>query len=264
MAKIRIQKVLAEAGVASRRAAEEMVLAGRVSVNNHVVTSLPCFVTEAETIRLDGRAVKRPRATARKTYFILNKPRGVVCTSSDPEGRRLAVDLVPPTAGRVYCVGRLDIDSTGMLILTNDGDLTEKLTHPRYGVPKTYVAEVNGRVEGPAIEKLKGGLYLDGSRTQRSRIKILQRGPKQTLLEITLREGRNREIRRLLARVGHKVRRLKRTAIGPITVRGLKVGNFRALTSAEVNRLRKSAQEPKGEPENGMNRRARRERKDSK
>jgi len=241
MAKVRIQKVLAEAGVASRRAAEEMVLAGRVSVNNHVVTSLPCFVTEAETIRLDGRPVKRPRATARKTYFILNKPRGVVCTSSDPEGRRRAVDLVPPAAGRVYCVGRLDIDSTGMLILTNDGDLTEKLTHPRYGVPKTYVAEVDGRVESPAIEKLKGGLYLDGSRTQRSRIKVLRRGPKQTLLEITLREGRNREIRRLLARVGHKVRRLKRTAIGPITVRGLKVGNFRALTSAEVNRLRKAA-----------------------
>ncbi|MDY6914157.1 MAG: pseudouridine synthase [Planctomycetota bacterium] len=245
MKKVRIQKVLSAAGLASRRAAEQMVLDGRVTVNGELVTDLPCLVdVENDDIFTDGRPVrKRP---AQRVYFLLNKPRGVVCTQHDPEGRPKAVDLVPGVKNRrVYCVGRLDADSTGLIILTNDGELTQYLTHPRYGVVKTYVAQVDGQPGEKEIARLKSGVHLDGRRTQPAGVKVLRRGAKQSLLGIRLAEGRNREIRRILARLGHKVRRLKRTAIGPITDRGLKVGNFRMLRPAEVARLRRSGRESK-------------------
>jgi len=240
MPAIRIQKALSAAGVASRRAIEEMIRAGRISVNGRTVTRLPCFVDLAsDDVRLDGRAVGAP--PGRGVYFLLNKPRGVVCTQRDPAGRTRAADLVPRAAGRVYCVGRLDADSTGLIILTNDGELTEYLTHPRYGVIKTYVVEVAGRLSPDEIARLKGRTHLDGKRTQGAWVKVLRRGPTRSLLEIRLREGRNREIRRILARLGHNVRRLKRVAIGPVTDRGLKIGNFRALRPGEVARLRRCA-----------------------
>jgi len=236
MSKLRIQKFLAEAGVASRRAAEEMVLQGRVAVNGVRVEALPCFVDPArDRVRVDGKVV-RP-APAARSYFLLNKPRGVVCTQRDPSGRPRAVDLVPQGKGRLYCAGRLDVDSTGLVLLTNDGELTEYLTHPRHGVVKTYVVEIDGRITGDRIEKLKAGTYLDGKRTQGARVKVLRRGQARSLLEIRLTEGRNREVRRILARLGYKVRRLKRVAIGPITDRGLKVGHFRPLLGQEVRRL---------------------------
>jgi len=244
MAKIRIQKVLAEAGVASRRAAEEMVTDGRVSVNGEPVTSLPAFVDpQIDRIFIDGKALRRRRQ--KMVYFLLNKPRGVVCTSDDPQGRRKAVDLVPQTPGaRVYCVGRLDLDSTGLLIVTNDGELTDYLTHPRYGVPATYVVSVDGQLTAEDIDTFKHGVYLDGRRTMPAGLKLLNKSPERSRLQVTIREGKNREIRRILLKFGVKVRRLHRVAIGPITDRGVKVGNYRPLTPAEVRKLMRAGTVP--------------------
>ena len=240
--KQRIQKVLAGFGLASRRAVEEMVAEGRISVNGKKIGRLPCFVDpETDEVRLDGQTL-RIGLDRQKVYYLLNKPRGVVCTQQDPSGRPRAVDLVPQPAGRVYCVGRLDMESTGLIILTNDGSLTEYLTHPRYGVMKSYVVEVDGRVTGEQIETLRKGVYIDGKRTRPMRIKILRRRMKTTSLEIGLTEGRNREIRRMLARLGNKVTRLKRTAIGPLTDRGVKIGGYRTLAAREVARLRTCGQ----------------------
>lgn len=238
MARMRIQKALSQAGAASRRAVEQMVLEGRVSVNGEQVRELPCFVDlAADEVRLDGTRVRAP--SSRKVYFLLNKPRGVACTQHDPQGRPRAVDLIPPIGERVYCVGRLDIESTGLILLTNDGELTQHLTHPSSGVVKRYVAEVDGRPTAEAIAALKAGTYLDGRRTRPAVVKVLRRSNKRSLLEIGLSEGRNREIRRVLARLGHRVRRLKRVAIGPVTDKGLKVGGYRRLRAAEVAALRR-------------------------
>ena len=248
MEKLRIQKYLSDVGIASRRAAEEMVIEGRITVNGQPVAALPCFVDpQADRIVVDGRVVK-PRRTE-NVYFLLNKPRGAVCTQSDPQGRRKAVDLVPALPGtRVYCVGRLDVESTGVLLLTNDGELTQYLTHPRYGVPKTYVVEIDGVLSPEQVDRLKHGVYLNGKRTGATAVKVLRKGREGSMLEITLSEGRNREIRRVLLQFQLKVRRLKRVAIGPLTDRGLKIGNFRALRPAEINQLRRSGSAPMPKP----------------
>ena len=239
MAKTRIQKVLSEAGVASRREAEEMLTQGRVTVNGERMTDLPCFVEESDDIRVDGQSVRRrPRA---RTYILLNKPRGVVCTQRDDprHSRPRAVDLVGRAGGGVHCVGRLDMDSTGLIVLTDDGDLTNRLTHPRFGVAKTYVVRVAGRITAEDLAALQKGMHLDGRRA-RAQTKVIRRGHQESLLEIRLHEGRNRQIRRMLARLGHKVLRVHRRAIGPITDRGVKIGKFRRLAAAEVDALRKA------------------------
>jgi len=257
--KIRIQKLLSAAGVASRRGVEQLVLEGRITVNGKPVSEIPCFVdADADRICVDGRRV-RTRDERRKVYFLLNKPRGVVCTQSDPQGRPKAVDLVPPVGRRVYCVGRLDVASSGLILLTNDGELTQYLTHPRHGVAKTYEVQVDGRLTGEQIARLKRGVYLDGRRLAPAAIKVLRKAPERSLLEITLTEGRNREIRRILARLGHKVRRLKRTAIGPVRQRGLKPGSFRELTARELTQLRRCGAAPhtsKQQPRQGKRRKA--------
>ena len=242
MPRIRIQKALANAGVASRRAVEEMVLEGRITVNGRRVSKLPCFVDlVADDVRVDGQKVRTRRR--RHKYFLLNKPRGVVCTQDDPSGRPRATDLIPGAGGRIYCVGRLDADSTGLIILTDDGELTNYLTHPRYGVVRTYVVEVDALPTAQELEKLSKGMRLDGKRTAGAQVKVLRRAPERSLLEVKVAEGPNREVRRLLARLGHKVRRLKRTAIGPITDKGLKIGSFRILKHAEVSQLRRSGRQ---------------------
>ncbi|MHC4149969.1 MAG: pseudouridine synthase [Planctomycetota bacterium] len=236
MPKERLQKVLAGAGVGSRRKCEELILSGVVRVNGAVVESLPAFVdAERDVVSVDGRRVRAER----KVYFLLNKPKGVICTSGDAGGRRRAIDIVA-SGERIFCVGRLDVDTSGTIVLTNDSELANLLAHPRYGLSKTYVVGVRGRVSGETVEKLKKGIWLSEGKTRRSSVKILKRRHTESLLEITIRQGLNRQVRRMLAKVGHKVVSLKRTQIGKLSVRGLGTGKYRRLSESEIAYLRKA------------------------
>jgi len=238
MAEQRLQKVLASAGVASRRKCEELILDGLVRVNRKVVDKLPVFVDpDKDIITVNGKKIH----AVRKVYFLLNKPKGVVCTNSDPQGRRKAIDIVSARQ-RIFCAGRLDIDTTGLIILTNDSELSNRLTHPRYGLAKTYVAGVKGEISGERIEKLKRGIWLADGKTTRASVKILKRSRKESFLEIIIRQGLNRQIRRMLAKVGLPIKSLKRTRIGKLSIRGLGVGSFRQLTNAEIAYLGRATQ----------------------
>jgi 23S rRNA pseudouridine2605 synthase len=235
MAKVRLQKVLVAAGVDSRRNCEELILEGAVRVNGRVVDTIPAFVDpEQDVITVHGRKIRE----AQKVYFLLNKPKGVICTSYDPQGRRRVIDLVP-TRQRIFCVGRLDVDTTGLIILTNDNELANKLTHPRYEVAKTYVAAVGGRADAAAVAKLKKGVWLADGKTSPAKVAVLRQGPRESLIEITIHEGLNRQVRRMLANVDLPVKSLKRTQIGKISSKGLGVGKFRLLGHAEVAYLKK-------------------------
>ena len=179
-----------------------MILEGTVRVNGRVVDSLPAFVDpEKDIITVDGRKIY----AVRKVYFLLNKPKGVICTNSDPQGRKKAIDIVQ-VRERIFCVGRLDIESTGIIILTNDNELANRLTHPRYGLAKTYIVDVKGEIGGEQIEKLKRGVWLAEGKTGRAAIKILKRSHKESLAEVTIREGLNREVRRMFAKMGLPVK----------------------------------------------------------
>ncbi len=236
MAKQRLQKVLAAAGVDSRRKCEDLILDGSVRVNRKVVCELPVFVDpEKDVITVNGKKIH----ASQKVYFLLNKPKGVICTSSDPRGRKKAIDLVP-CSERIFCVGRLDADTTGLIILTNDSELTNKLTHPKYEMPKTYLVSVKGKVDGGAAEKLKRGIRLAEGKTERASVKILKRSHKESSIEITIRQGLNRQIRRMLAGLGYKVIRLKRTHIGKLNLRGLGAGRYRKLSSSEIAYLERT------------------------
>ena len=235
MTEQRLQKVLAAAGVDSRRKCEELILDGAVRVNRKVVDKLPAFVDpQKDVITVNGKKIH----AAKKVYFLLNKPKGVICTNSDPQGRKKAIDLVH-TNERIFCVGRLDVDTTGLIILTNDSELTNKLTHPRYGLAKTYVVKVKGEIAAEQVEKVKKGVWLAESKTGRASVKILKRGHRESSIEITIRQGLNRQVRRMLAKVGLSVKTLTRTRIAKLTTRGLGVGKFRTLTEAEVAYLKK-------------------------
>ena len=230
----RLQKVLAAAGVDSRRKCEELILDGIVRVNRKVVDELPAFVDpEKDVITVNGKRIH----AAGKVYFLLNKPKGVICTNSDPQGRKKAIDIISARE-RIFCVGRLDIDTTGLIVLTNDSEMANRLTHPRYGLAKTYVARVKGQVSGEQVEKLKKGIWLAEGKTGRASVKILKRSYKESLLEITIQQGLNRQIRRMLAKVELSVKSLKRTKIGKLNARGLGVGKFRTLTKAEIAYLK--------------------------
>ena len=208
-----------------------------IQVNGKVVRQLPVLVDPlVDDIRVEGRRLRK----AKLVYYLLHKPKGVLCTNSDPAGRVRAVDLLRGVKQRVYPVGRLDAGSTGLLLMTNDGALAEHLTHPRYGIEKTYRATVVGRISGANVEKVKRGVWLAEAKTQPARVKVVHRGHQESVLEIKLREGRNRHIRRVLARLGHKVVKLKRTQIGKLSLRGLGPGSFRALTFKELAMLRKT------------------------
>ncbi len=236
MVKQRLQKVLASAGIASRRKCEELILAGAVQVNGRVVSKLPAFAEPGkDIITVNGKKIRAER----KVYYLLNKPKGVICTSFDPQGRPKAVDLVPARE-RIFCVGRLDADSTGLIILTNDSELANRLTHPRYEISKTYVAAVKGEIQGGAVEKLKKGVWLAEGKTARAAVKILKRNYRESLIEMTIRQGLNRQVRRMLAKVGLSVKSLKRTRIGKLDDRGIGVGKYRTLTRAEVAYLKKT------------------------
>ena len=233
---IRLQKVLAAAGGASRRASEILISEGRVEVNGTVVSEQGRRVDpERDTIRVDGARIPPPR---RHRYLALNKPRGVVSTMEDPEGRRTLADYLPPRKPeRLFHVGRLDVDTEGLILLTNDGEFAHRLAHPRFEVPKTYVAEVAGVVDRRTLQRLEKGLRLDDGPVRPDRIKLLSRGESRSLLTITLHEGRNRVVRRMLESVGHPVDRLARTGIGPVRLGQLASGTTRDLSRDELGAL---------------------------
>jgi len=241
MAAVRLQKLLARAGVASRRACEEIIAAGRVTVDGRIVTEPGAKADpEAQDVRLDGSRL-RPE---RPEYWLFNKPTGVVCTNLDPSGRPRPIDFMRQSRARLFPVGRLDADSRGALLMTNDGEFANRLAHPRFEVPKTYLATVAGKVTGEDIRRLVRGVYLSGGRTGGARVRLLKGGRSRSLVEVTIREGRNRQVRRVLARLGHGVRELVRTRIGRVTLRGLSSGESRRLTPEEVADLTKFAETP--------------------
>ena len=240
----RLQKILSRAGIASRRASELLMLDGRVTVNGTSVRELGTKADPArDDIRVDGRRVKLPD---RHRYILLNKPRGYVTTRSDPQRRPTVMDLLRGISEYVYPVGRLDFDSEGLLILTNDGELVARLTHPRHGVARVYEARVHGVPDARDLDRLARGVTIDGRRTEAAEIRAISRRPStraaeatSMLLEITVREGRNRQVRKMCEAIGHPVTDLKRVAIGPIRDGKLKVGHWRELHADEVERLHK-------------------------
>jgi len=231
----RLQKILSRAGVASRRAAETAIREGRVSVNGSTVVELGSKADPAtDDIRVDG---KRLRAPAASVYLLLNKPKGVVTTRRDPSGRPTVMDLIPKVAG-LFPVGRLDISTEGLLLLTNDGAFAERVAHPRFGVVRTYHAKVH-RLPTPAtLARLVKGVRVDGELLVLDRVRVLGGGGSNPWLEVRTHEGKNREVRRALESVGHPVAKLRRVGLGPLTDRGLSVGRWRHLTELEVRRLR--------------------------
>lgn len=267
--KERIQKVLANAGVASRRAIERMVLEGRVEVNDQVHRDLPILVDPSkDKIKVDGQRVRlrpherggagrpgdRAAGVGKRYYFLVYKPAGVYSTNVAQGAQKRVVDLLPEDfTGRVYPVGRLDADARGLMLLTNDGDLTNLLTHPRFGVAKTYRATVAGEVSDRHIAVLeKGGVWLAdksgrGFKSGKAIVRVMSRTPEQTVLELILREGKNREVRRIFAKLGYKVRDLLRTKMGPLTLDGLKPGKVRELMPKEVRLLKQLEERPKSE-----------------
>jgi 23S rRNA pseudouridine2605 synthase len=242
MGTVRLGKYLAHSGVASRRAAEQLVFDGRVSVGAAVVRDPARDVSEADDVRVDGRQVttrEHPRLV-----YALHKPAGVVSTARDPQGRRTVVDLVP-SSERLYPVGRLDADTTGLILLTNDGDLANRLTHPRYGVSKTYRVTVqNPPVRAPALEALEAGVELDDGPTAPARVRRLG----ADRFEITIREGRKRQVRRMTEAVGHRVRSLERVKVGPLRIGTLAPGEHRRLKVPEVEALRQASEPKDGRP----------------
>jgi len=244
----RIQKILARAGIASRRAAEQVMADGRVTVNGETVRELGTKAdVTTDDIRVDGVRIRPP---ADPVYLLLYKPRGVVTTRHDPEGRATVMGLVPPVAG-LFPVGRLDVGTEGLLILTNDGNFAQRVSHPRYEVPRVYQAKVRDVPSHETLARLTAGVRVEGERLAADHVRVLE-ADNNSWLELTLHEGKNHEVRRLMEAVGHPVSKLKRVAIGPVTIRGLGPGQFRHLTPQEVRGLthgvRPAARPPVGRP----------------
>jgi 23S rRNA pseudouridine2605 synthase len=234
----RLNKLLAHAGVGSRRHVEELIAAGRVTVDGRPVRELGTKVDpQAQQVTVDGQPVK----VERSVYWVVNKPRGYLCTNEDPAGRPRAIDLVPHVEQRVYTVGRLDEDSEGLLLLTNDGDLAHRLTHPRFGVEKTYLVQVAGHPSREDVQLLLKGVWLSDGHVRARRVKVMKSQGDSTWVQVVLSEGKNREIRRMLARLNHKVLRLRRVAIGPVQLDKLAKGKARKLSLLELSALRRIA-----------------------
>lgn len=241
----RLQKLLSQAGVASRRLAEELIVQGRVQVNGVTVTELGTKADPgADEIKVDGRRI---RTETRKRYILLHKPRGYITTRSDPEGRPTVLDLLRGVREYIYPVGRLDYDSEGLLLLTNDGELAARLTHPRHEVDKVYEARVRGVPDEHVLERLAKGVTLDGKRTAPAKVRVLDPPKKfpsendQTRVELAIHEGRHRQVRQMFDAIGHPVVRLKRVRIGPIADPDMPTGHWRELTPQEIARLQRAA-----------------------
>jgi 23S rRNA pseudouridine2605 synthase len=242
----RLQKVLAHAGVGSRRHCEDLITAGRIAVDGVIVRELGTRVDPAtQSIAVDGASIQGESAA----YWLVNKPRGYLCTNHDPAGRPLVLDLVPHVSQRVYTVGRLDEESEGLLLLTNDGDLAHRLMHPRFGVEKTYLVQVAGSPSRDDLDRLLKGVWLSDGHVRARHVKRLKSQGQSSWLRIVLSEGKNREIRRMLARLGHKVLRLRRVAIGPIDVGRLRPGKSRRLNGTELATLKAVALRRRGPAE---------------
>lgn len=234
----RLQKVLASAGLASRRHCEEYILDGRVTIDGKVVTALGIKVDpDTQRVCVDGERIK----IERRQYFLVNKPTGVVSTNADPNGRPRVIDLLPPWKGRLFTVGRLDEGSEGLLLVTNDGDLAHKLAHPKFQVERVYRALVAGIPTDEVLHQMRQGLYFTEGKFRVRDVRRIKSSLKSTILEMVLTEGQNREIRRLLARVGHKVMKLKRVAFGPLRLGDLMTGAYRPLTPAELKTVQQFA-----------------------
>jgi pseudouridine synthase len=238
---MRLNKLLSAAGVASRRVADELIAQGRVVINGRVVTALGTQADpEQDDIRVDGR---RLRASPERRYLLLNKPRGVVSTRSDPQRRPTVIDLLARAgvSGYFYPVGRLDVDSEGLILLTNDGGFAERVTHPRYQLARTYEAQVEGVPDARDLDRLRRGVLIEHRRTAPADVRLLRvvtvRGGQQSVLEITIREGRNRQVRRMCDAIAHPVDRLRRIRLGTLGIGRLRVGQIRDLTPAEIKAL---------------------------
>ena len=229
----RLQKILASAGFGSRRQCEELIEQGRVEVDGTVAQLGSKVDPVRAEIKVDGERLK----SAKPVYLALFKPKGYLCTDSDQQGRARTTELIPPSFGRLFLIGRLDKDSEGLILLTNDGALSERLTHPKYGVPKVYRVQVAGEVTSEGIRQLRSGVHLAEGFAKVENVIIKGQHKQSTILEMTLTEGMNREVRRLLARIGHKVLTLIRVAVGPVKLGKLTPGEWRKLTPLEVDRL---------------------------
>ncbi len=231
---MRINKFLAEAGIASRRACDKLVEEGRVKVNGKVC-ELGCEVDEGDKVFVDGSPVSLKK---KYEYYVMNKPKGYVTTVKDDKGRKTVMDLLPSNVGRVYPVGRLDYDTEGLLILTSDGDLANRLTHPRNEVPKTYLVKIEGIIAENVLAKLRAGVMLDGVKTKKANVRVVDEINGITKIHITITEGKNRQVRRMFETCGIDVVFLKRIKIGDLTLRGLDRGSVRKLNQEEIHYLK--------------------------
>ncbi len=228
---MRINKFLADKGIASRRHADEMIAAGRVTVNG-VVAQLGINVEEGDEVAVDGKLLET--AEKKELYFLMNKPKGVICTVSDDRGRKTVMDLLPEGVGRIFPVGRLDYETEGLLILTNDGDLAYRLTHPMTEIPKTYMAKIEGTLTEQDLNPIRSGVELDGVLTKKCKAHIVETNKAYTKVHITITEGRNRQVRRMFESIGRTVELLRRVSIGQLKLSGLDRGQIRPLTEREI------------------------------
>jgi 23S rRNA pseudouridine2605 synthase len=235
---LRLAKYLAEAGVASRRKAEELIMQGRVKINGLVVKEKGCTINpDVDRVEFDGRIISREE----KVYILLNKPAGYISSVFDPQGRPTVMELLKDIKLRIYPVGRLDFDTEGLLLLSNDGDFTNLMIHPRYEINKTYQALVKGKPDKKSLQILQEGIQLEDGITAPARVNILKTFQDRTLLEIEIHEGRKRQVKRMCLAVGHPVISLKRTTFGSLKLQGVAPGKYRFLTPSEVNRLKQQA-----------------------
>lgn len=258
---VRLNKFLADNGVASRRGSDELIASGKVLVDEEPVTELGTKI-DPSTQTVDVNGVRLRSDPRERRYYLLHKPAGVVCTNEERETRPRVIDLITdPGKGRIFSVGRLDEESKGLILLTSDGEFADRIAHPRYGVEKRYLVRVPGRITDEAVMKIREGVHLSEGRTAGARVLVQRRTANGSTLEVTIQEGKNREVRRVFARVGYKVLSLTRTSIGPLSIRGLKEGRWRALSRDEVEALLKDSgpdREPLDPLEDERPRRARR------